>query len=438
MKPEQVRSLLMKAIRDVSDHKDNYCKNPAVDFSRNRKISMENVIKGIIGMEGKSLRNELVDVFDGMSEMPTASAFIQQRDKIKPEAFEHIYRMFTSKLSKKHTDELPVLAVDGTDIQIATNPDDPDSFFPGSNGQKPYNFIHLNCLYNLDCCTYEEAVIQKPKMENEHRALAEMVDRSAIPKAILTADRGYESYNSLAHIQKKGWFFLFRVKDGPCGIKQGLELPPDDSFDVQFSLNLCRKSNSETDGLGRKRNLYRRIHPKVDFDYLPKTSRPSDPFLSFRLDFRILRFKVSDEMYETIVTNLPADTFPPERIKDLYARRWGIETSFRSLKYTVGLLNLHARKIESIYQEVYARLIMYNFAEAITSHVVISEKERKHTYKADFSVAVHACRLFYRKKMKPVDLISIISKNIVPLRPDRHTKRRRTTKIFHNFFYRVA
>ena len=41
-----------------------------------------------------------------------------------------------------------------------------------------------------------------------------MVDRSAIESALLLADRGYESYNNLAHIQEKGWNFLIRIKDG--------------------------------------------------------------------------------------------------------------------------------------------------------------------------------------------------------------------------------
>lgn len=72
--------------------------------------------------------------------------------------------------------------------------------------------------------------------------------------------------------------------------------------------------------------------------------------------------------------------YPEKTIKDLYAGRWGIETSFRDLKYTVGMLNFHSKKVMCIKQEIYAHLIMYNFAEMITSHVVIEKKQRKHTY----------------------------------------------------------
>ena len=63
----------------------------------------------------------------------------------------------------------------------------------------------------------------------------------------------------------------------------------------------------------------------------------------------------------------------------LYALRWGIETSFRDLKYTIGMLDFHSKKVMCIQQEIYAHLIMYNFAEMITSHVVIEKKQRKYT-----------------------------------------------------------
>ena len=80
----------------------------------------------------------------------------------------------------------------------------------------------------------------------------------------------------------------------------------------------------------------------------------------FKLSFRLVRFPISDTMQETIITNLDADEFPAAEIKRLYAMRWGIETSFRELKYTLGLLHLHSKKVEFIHQEIFAKLTMYN------------------------------------------------------------------------------
>lgn len=328
--------------------------------------------------------------------------------------------------------------MDGSKIQIPTNPDDADSFMPGSNGQKPYNLLHLNALYNLKHQIYQDAIIQKYKSANEHLALVDMVDRSSLRCALLMADRGYESYNNLAHIQEKGWYFLFRIKDGDHGIKQGLTLPDEDSYDISFELNLTKKQTKEVTELIKDRNHYRRLSSDMVFDYLPSKNRKMDPIRFYKLSFRIVRFPISDDTYETIITNLPTEKYPAEEIKKLYALRWGIETSFRDLKYTMGMLDFHSKKVGCIQQEIYAHLIMYNFAEMITSHVVIKKKQRKHTYKANFSVAAHMCRKFYRGITSPPDLETIISRNLVPIRPDRHRDRYQSARVFRGFLYRIA
>ena len=74
----------------------------------------------------------------------------------------------------------------------------------------------------------------------------------------------------------------------------------------------------------------------------------------------------------------------------------------------------------------------------ITSHVVIKKKQRKYTYKANFSIAAHMCRLFYQGKTTSPNLETIIARNIIPIRPERHRERTPATKIFHGFLYRVA
>lgn len=438
MKPKKVKNLLLSEIRTVANNSDKYCYEPQRNFSRNRKLSFETVIKSIIGMESKSLTNELVDIFNAAPDMPSVSAFIQQRSKIKPDALKSVFNGFTDSIMKEVNGELPILAVDGSDIQIATNPNDKMSYFPGANGQKPYNLLHLNALYNLKKHLYIDTVIQGRMNWNEHSALQEMVDRSSINTAIVIADRGYESYNNMAHIQEKGWFFLIRIKDGKTGIKDGLNLPDVDQFDVKISLNLTRKQTKEMKELLKDKNKYKFVPHSTSFDYLPETSSKADPVKLYKLNFRIVRFKITDDSYETVLTNLDSDLYSPEKLKALYAMRWGIETSFRDLKYTIGMLNFHSKKMVCIQQEIYAHLIMYNFTEMITSHVVIEKKQRKYTYKANFSVATHMCRLFYHGKTTPPNLETIIARNIIPIRNDRHRKRHLTVKVFHGFLYRVA
>lgn len=222
-----------------------------------------------------------------------------------------------------------LLAADGSDFRIPTNPHDPDSYFPASTGGQAYNLLHLDAMYDLLRRTYIDA-----GLVGDHK-----------------------SY---------------------------------------------------------------------------------DPTVFCKLPFRIVRFRITDETYETVVTNLDANQFPPPELKKLYHMRWGIETSFRELKYTVGLLHFHAKKVEYIRQEVFARLIMYNFTELITSPVIIQKADSKYAYKANFSVAVHVCRQFFLGNVSPPEVEALIRRHISPVRPGRSRPRMMAAKHAVSFLYRVA
>ena len=437
MKIKHAKRLLSTVIAEVTGTPERYCINPNRDFTRKRKISLQTIVSGIINMECKSLPNELIDMFKGSENMPSVSAFVQQRDKVKPEAFEAVFNKFTNKIAVD-TVNMPILAVDGSDVRLPTNPDDKLTYLPGSKAQDPYNCLHINALYDLDRHLYRAALIQNGAQRDECTALQKLVDNSDIPLALVIADRGYESYNNLAHIQEKGWFFLIRIKDGNYGIKNGFDLPDEDCFDINIVLNLTRKQTNEVKELIKDRNHFRYIANSSPFDYLPQHSRKDDPLVFYTLKFRIVRFKLSEHYYETVITNLPVDKYPPEDLKKLYASRWGIETSFRDLKYTVGLLKYHSKKTACIRQEIFARLTLYNFVEVITSHVAISKKQRKYTYKCNFSVATHVCRLFLRGLTSPPYVESAIAKSLIPIRPNRKRNRFVLGEVLQRFFYRVA
>ena len=437
----KVKNRLLQCIQGVSKNAWLFFAAPEKDFTRNRKLSFETMVKTLLCMEGGSLTNELMKRFGCRTDIASTSAFVQQRGKILPEAFETIFRMFVDGSDPSRLyNGYRLFAVDGSDIQIPTNPQDKDSYFPGSNGQHPYNLLHLNAMYDLLQRTYVDAIVQKRHCCDECRSLADMVDRSSVKQpAIIIADRAYESYNVLAHIQEKGWFFLIRVKDSSSsGLAAGLDLPLLDMFDFPVHLSLTRKQTNETKHLRKQRNHYKFISSSQTFDYLPAKCRKHLPAVFYQLPFRVVRFSISENSFETVVTNLPSDSFPPSELKRLYVMRWGIETSFRELKYTVGLLHFHAKKTEHILQEIFARLTMYNFSELITSHVVIQKHNRKYAYRANFSVAVHVCRQFFLGNVSPPDVEALIARHVSPIRPGRSRPRVLSAKNAVSFIYRVA
>ena len=119
--------------------------------------------------------------------------------------------------------------------------------------------------------------------------------------------------------------------------------------------------------------------------------------------------------------------------------RWGIETSFRELKYISGLLNLHSRKEEYVIQEIYARLTMYNFCERVLNNVVVEQDAgNKYVYQVNFTMGFYICMDFFKGLVNRDDLFDLILKYITPIRPGRSDVRKLKTKNFVGFLYRVA
>lgn len=166
----------------------------------------------------------------------------------------------------------------------------------------------------------------------------------------------------------------------------------------------------------------------------------------FQLKFRVVRFKMGEtgndrEDYKTLITSLDRDEFPLEEIKKLYHFRWGIETSFRELKYDVALSHIHTKKDVAAMQEIMASLVMYNFCMCIAMDVVIKQKEtNKYQYQINFSFAFFVCKDYYQARgPDPPDIIPQIAKETIPIRPGRSDRRKTVqSKAFVPFIYRVS
>lgn len=444
MKKNKIRTIkhsLIDSVKNVASRIHLFVGDPEKDFTRKRKLPPETLITLILSMGGGSLANELLDHFKCTLNTPSPSAFVQQRAKIKPDAFEELFRIFTrSAHFKRLWNGYRVIAADGSDICFSADESDIDSYYPEKKNQKSYNLLHLNAMYDLCENIYLDAVVQKLHNKNEHKAFVTMVDRHSddVP-SIFICDRGFESYNNMAHVQEKGDFFLIRIKDqSATGMASGFDLPQKDEFDITIDLSLTRKQTNEAKELCKDKNSYKFLSTNSTFDFLPKASRKCIEMKPYNLKFRIVRFKITDDIYETVVTNLDAEQFPPTELKELYNMRWGIETSFRALKYTIGLLYFHSKKADNVIQEIFARLTMYNYSELIISYVVIEQNNRKHDYKVNFAVAVHICRIYYLNNISPPDVEALISRHIIPIRKDRKQPRKMNNKTSVSFTYRIS
>lgn len=142
---------------------------------------------------------------------------IQQRIKISPTAFESLFYSFSGAFDFKRTlREYELLAVDDSDIYLPRNPNNPETYRISDKYGISFNMLHINATYNLCTQLYTDVRIQSFNQINEYNSMCSMIDGYARSnpdkKAIFIADRGFCSFNVMAHAVENKQFFSYTRK----------------------------------------------------------------------------------------------------------------------------------------------------------------------------------------------------------------------------------
>lgn len=435
--PEIIRQTLFDRINEMQANSWLYSVDSR-DFTRNRKISFSDTILSTISMQRSAEKTEVLKFFNFSSDAPSHSALIQRRNKITADSFASLFYSFTNSFSLDNTLKgYDPIAVDGSDIQIPRNPKDSDTYRVTDPYNKGFNMIHLNAAYHLLSHLYLDVILQPINRSNEYTAMCDIIDHFTehhpSRKPLFIADRGYSSLNIFAHAIEDDAFFLIRAREvlnnKSKSLLSTLDLPDSEEYDVLFDRWLTKS-----------RSKLVKTHPEI---YKYVGNRPFD-FLDsenkfYHMRFRIVRFKLPNGQSETIYTNLPSEDFSINELRELYRMRWGIETSFRDIKYSASLVFFHSRKKELVLQEIFAKLILYNFTELITHSIILQKKSScKYAYQINFSLAIAICIEFLKRyrKRKKLDVVSLINRELIPIRPNRSSPRHVRARTASTFQYR--
>lgn len=382
-------------------------------------------------MESKTLKNDVLRFFHFNDQAPTSSAFIQQRAKIKPEAFQYILYEMNNAFPPTKQGKYTILACDGSDVSIPL-PQNSDKKYASARKKREsrdHYQLRLHALFDVKSQRYMDVMIEPSKGANERAAFKTMLSRGKFdPNTIITLDRGYEEYDLFAMIDSLGLKFVCRVKDGNVGgLVKSFHLPKEGEYDYTFDRIFIMSNSKEV-----------KDHPEI---YHQVRYNKNSVFLNrenpgYKMSLRIIRVKVGDD-YECLVTNLPEEEFSMSEIKRTYWLRWGIEISFRDLKYKVGLVNFHSKKMEFIEQEILARIVLYNFCQIIVQKIEIEQRSRKFIYQIETSAAIYICRSFLFLKEFQGDVEALIKKHLQPVRPGRSYARKLKYHSAVGFTYRV-
>jgi len=414
--PSTIRGFLDRAIKTVSDNIACYCNDPGISFTRRRKVNSADLMYYLIQLSDRSINSDLMYRYDSLAEMPSASAICQQRYKLDSIAMKRVFQLFTNGIENYQTYKgYYLLACDGSDINVCHNPKDKETYYVPTSATRGFNQLHLNALYDVLNHVFQDVYIDTARKTNECNSLEKMIqDRNYPDHSIIICDRGYEKYNLIAAFIESRQKFIIRVKEiNSNGILSTLNLP-DEEFDLPIRKIVTRINNTKT----IKDGLYGVLMNNSPFDYF---DYPSE---YYEMNLRALRFKISEDTYECLLTNLTEEEMTSEAFKYIYHMRWNQESAFRDLKYTVGMLYFHSANQELIRQEIYASLVLYNYCQLITLNNPPDCKEKwRWRYKSNFKAAVSNIRRYMNDEIDEHELVLRIKKFLIPIRPGRSYSR---------------
>ena len=339
-------------------------------------------------------------------------AFSAARKKIKWEAFKELLETSVSgsyQEAYKLWRGFRLMAVDGSFVQL---PSDPAliKYYGALGPEKTAATALASVLHDV-----ENDIIVDVKLEpisrderslaEEHlQALAAMDDFQRGHRELVLFDRGYPSYELVKSLQDKEIAYVMRA---PKGFVSEEKLGS--AIDRWVSLG---KSGQAV---------------------------------------RAIAVELSSGEREILITNLTENEVEHAAFKELYHKRWGIETQYKTVKQKLEVENFSGRLVDNIKQDFYAMMTVSNMLSSCVREAdrnVKKEREgRGNRYEYQVNVN-HAVGVFKDRLIRIVieddpiarrhlmkEMIREMERRVVPIRPNREVPRKgcnRKARFHHN------
>jgi hypothetical protein len=342
------------------------------------------------------------------------SAFVQARKKIKPEVFKHLNQRIIEEFYKDNSgvlrqfDNLRILAMDGSRLTLPFTKELEEIYGQTKNQTNTYIVQTKACvLYDLlnEICI--NGVLSS--IDTDERTQAKQLLEHCQANDLIIYDRGYPSFELIYEHYQKNLHFLMRM-------------PLDFSQVVKDFVASGKTSQIVEIKPGQKKS----------FENKPYTK-------SSTLKIRLLRITLNGGGIEVLATSLlDSKHYGNEVFKELYFKRWKIETYYDELKNKLKIEEFSGYSNQSILQDFYSTLFVSNIQTLIENEIneeIEKESETKnikYQYKINTTLSYgfmkdRILELFFTKNdMNDIinELKELFKKHLIPIRPNRKFERK--------------
>jgi len=246
---------------------------------------------------------------------PVISSMNEARDKININIWKLVFNDIT-QLLQKYIKGPRYFAIDGSYIVTQNSAIFKEKYKCKSGSYLPHVLTSL--LYDIDYGFPVHTLVCDHT--NERQAALEHMQY--IKKGdVVVMDRGYYSKELLDAFMKRGIHVLFRMK---CNTSKHIwEETNDDVLDIKDGYN-CR----------------------------------------------FIKYVINEHSFMLLTSLLDSNIDSHEFIKELYHKRWDIETAFRYVKQNLSFAHMHARTVPHLVEEVNANFVLSSLAKVLEFHAI--------------------------------------------------------------------
>lgn len=401
------------------------------DFTRDRVLNFYTLSVLILynhKLPNQNKLNRFYKTMEKVNETPTSVAYSLARKKLKPEFFEFVnlelvnsfYETYSDKEDKKRGcyKGKRLLGLDGSIINLPDIESTRKRFSIQECGIPGKERVQGMGSFLYDLLNELVISVKLGEKKSEEQFLFENHEKHLKQGDIITMDRGYASYRMLSYCKKNKVDFVIRFSNSSFNEVNSFWKTKEDQRIVEIPIREAKKKLVKEEGLLEKVKL------------------------------RLIRVELPTGEIEVLGTSLLDEKkYPKEDFKDIYNKRWGIETYFKKIKNIYDLERFSGKSLNTILQDFYGIIFLSNI-ESLISREAEEElnketKESKTEYKVNHSVSYTAmidyCTELFVDKNRDMDevleeLKYLLKKNPILNRPGRKSERKELTpneKLWH-------
>lgn len=274
----------------------------------------------------------------------TSQAIGKQRMNISPNLYKDLSESFLDMIYSKSRGMFKikgfmVAACDGSIFDLPNFTITREEFPPGGKnllkpkrtGARVSCFLDVSSKIILNIKIVERSISEISLAKQQ---LIELKNHFDITKLITIYDRGYNSIELMIKTEDLGSKFLIRLRTNTFK-KQINKMQTNDEI-ISFNITNTILNRFEDEELKAKAEKMGRFN------------------------LRIVKVELKNGTTELLATNLTREEFSIYELKELYAKRWTVETGFDRLKNLIEIEEFSGNRRRIIEQDFYAHVFIYN------------------------------------------------------------------------------